>query len=129
MNVKKKMRQQSRHLPAFILLHLAFGPSHGGALRTELNTRLPGLNADSGAVYRALLQMEKEGEVESKWDASRPGPARRIYSITAAGFSKLGTWKDDIERRCAILGHFLKTYAKLPRPSNARRPRTKHRLD
>ena len=104
------MRQQSRHLPAFILLHLAGGPSHGGALQTELNSVLPGLKADSGAVYRALLRMEEEGEVKSRWDSSIPGPARRIYSITGAGFKRLEEWKSDIEIRRGILDYFLEAY-------------------
>ena len=34
-------RQQSRHLPAFILLLLAENPMHGGALQSALKARLP----------------------------------------------------------------------------------------
>lgn len=107
------MRQQSRHLPAFILLELALGSCHGGALQTELNTRLPGLKADSGALYRALLRLEEDGEVTSVWDSSQPGPARRIYSITKTGRARLEAWRTDIEMRRAILGDFLDRYATL----------------
>src|SRR5258708_32055351 len=38
-----------------------------------------------GTFYRALRQMEKDGMVNSAWDTSGGGPARRIYSITEAG--------------------------------------------
>src|SRR3712207_6087299 len=38
-----------------------------------------------GTLYRTLRQMEKEGIVESTWETSRGGPARRMYSITDAG--------------------------------------------
>lgn len=107
------MRQQSRHLPAFILLELVGASQHGGALQTALNTRLPGLNADSGAVYRALVRMEQDGEIESHWDTSKPGPARRIYKITKVGIKRLGEWEKDISRRRAILDHFLKDYTRL----------------
>jgi poly-beta-hydroxybutyrate-responsive repressor len=37
-----------------------------------------------GTLYRTLRQMEKEGIVESTWETSRGGPARRMYSITGA---------------------------------------------
>jgi len=119
------MRQQSRHLPAFILLELLSAPRHGGALQTGLNARLPGLNADSGAVYRALLKMEQDGEVESQWDTSKAGPARRIYCITDRGAARLGDWEEDISRRRSILDHFLNEYHKLRgakrKPSEQRR--------
>jgi DNA-binding PadR family transcriptional regulator len=107
------MRQQSRHLPAFLLLELLPAPQHGGALQTALNTRLPGLKADSGAVYRALLRMERDGEIESRWDTSNPGPARRIYAVTSSGLARLTEWKEDISSRRAILDYFLKEYGKL----------------
>lgn len=107
------MRQQSRHLPAFILLELLTSPCHGGALQSHLNLRLPGLNADSGAVYRTLLKMEQEGEVESRWDTSQPGPAKRIYSITLAGEQRLRDWEREIVRRRLILDHFLHEYQRL----------------
>ena len=107
------MRQQSRHLPAFILLELLTGPCHGGALQSSLNLRLPGLNADSGAVYRTLLRLEQDGEVESKWDTSQSGPARRVYSITEVGEGRLREWEKEIVRRRMILDHFLNEFERL----------------
>jgi PadR family transcriptional regulator len=38
-----------------------------------------------GTVYRTLRQMEKNGDVASTWETTKPGPARRMYSITDAG--------------------------------------------
>jgi PadR family transcriptional regulator, regulatory protein PadR len=104
------MRHQSRHLPAFILLELLSGARHGGALQSSLNERLPDLNADSGAVYRALNKMEEDGEVSSKWDTTMRGPARHIYKITERGAARLEEGEKDISRRHAILSHFLKEY-------------------
>ena len=107
------MRQQSRHLPAFILLELLSAPQHGGALQTSLNGRLPGLNADSGAVYRALTKLEKNGEVTSEWDTSDRGPARHVYQITQLGIESLKEWEKDISCRRGILDHFLLEYHRL----------------
>src|SRR4028118_1648758 len=38
-----------------------------------------------GTLYRALRRMEEDGVVESSWETSRGGPARRMYTITDAG--------------------------------------------
>lgn len=111
-----KKRRQTRHLPAFILLALAQEPRHGGAIHDALLQRLTGLKLDTGAVYRALKALEDEGELSAVWDASIPGPARKIYRLTAKGWDRLDAWKADIENRRKILGDFLADYATLARP-------------
>src|SRR4026207_2461266 len=47
---------------------------------------------DSGTVYRTLRQLEKTGLVSSFWDTSESGPARRMYSLAAAGDIFLSGW-------------------------------------
>jgi DNA-binding PadR family transcriptional regulator len=116
MSTVNRSRQQSRHLPAFVLLVLAEAPLHGGAIQTALNVRLPSLRADSAAVYRTLKQLEKDGEVNAEWDTSGGGPAIRVYRLTAAGRKKLAFWRDDVKDRIANLQYFLDAYAKLARP-------------
>src|SRR3712207_8951967 len=51
-----------------------------------------------GTLYRTLRQMEKEGIVESTWETSRGGPARRMYSITDAGRAYLDFWAKSLEQ-------------------------------
>ena len=72
------------HFRASLLLVLREVPAHG--------YDVPGLLAplglgdtDRGFVYRTLRAMESEGLVASAWDASPTGPARRTYTVTAAG--------------------------------------------
>ena len=112
-------RQQSRHLPAFILLLLAKDPMHGGALQAVLKARFPALKADSAAVYRALPQIEKNGELASAWDTSGSGPAKRVYRLTKAGWDKLAFWKDDINERLENLQGFLSACGQLVRENPA----------
>ena len=112
----EKQRRQTRHLPAFILLVLAQQPRHGGAIHEALIQRLPALKLDTGAVYRSLKALEAAGELSSAWDTSPPGPARKIYHMTAKGWDRLDSWKIEIEARREILSHFLAAYASLPRP-------------
>ncbi len=116
-----KKRQQYRHLPAFILLALTEGPIHGGAVHAALTGRMPVFKTDTGAVYRALQQLEREGAVISSWDTSGTGPARRIYSITQEGWARLEFWKQDIEQRLTNLNYFLDTYNRLTQKGKRRK--------
>ncbi len=93
---------------------------HGEMLATSLLAFLKGCNAygyqlsqqltesglpqsDSGTVYRALRQLEGSGFVSSFWDTSDQGPARRMYSLTAAGELFLRTWIDALDKYHEVL--------------------------
>lgn len=58
---------------------------------------------DSGTVYRTLRQLEKTGLVSSFWDTSESGPARRMYSLTAAGDLFLNGWIEALQRYQSVL--------------------------
>src|SRR5512141_2262467 len=58
---------------------------------------------DSGTVYRTLRQLEKTGMVSSFWDTSESGPARRMYSLTAAGEIFLSGWIETLQNYQSIL--------------------------
>jgi DNA-binding PadR family transcriptional regulator len=111
-----KRKQQYRHLPAFILLALAEGPIHGGAIHTVLTERMALYKPDTGAIYRTLQQLELDGEVVSEWDTGKSGPARKVYRLTPTGWEKLEQWRQDIEMRLANLQYFLDTYRALKNP-------------
>lgn len=69
---------------ACLLLLLAEGPSHGYDLLEQV--REVGVRgADAGGLYRTLRAMEQEELVASWWEPSQSGPARRTYTLTAAG--------------------------------------------
>ena len=105
-----KRKQQYRHMPAFILLALAKGPIHGGAIHTVLTEQMPLYKPDTGAIYRTLQQLEQDGEVVAEWDTSKSGPARKLYHLTDAGWLKLEHWREDIEMRISNLQYFITTY-------------------
>ncbi len=111
----ERRRHQSRHLPAFVLLTLAEGPRHGGAILGALSERIPRFAPDSAAVYRTLQQCEDDGEVVSEWDTSARGPARRRYRLTRAGWKRLDAWREEIAGRVAALTQFLTAYDALRR--------------
>jgi PadR family transcriptional regulator PadR len=63
-----------------------------------------------GTLYRTLRQMEKEGLCVSKWETSKGGPARRVYSITEAGEAYLDFWAESLEQYRQVMDSFFRLY-------------------
>jgi PadR family transcriptional regulator PadR len=63
---------------------------------------------DSAAVYRTLRQLESTGLVSSLWDTSASGPARRVYSLTAAGEVFLKSWLGVMDAYRSVLDQALR---------------------
>jgi len=102
-----------RHAPAFILLFLATEPGYGSSLLSQMKELMPHNKLDSAVIYRSLQELEKLEAVESYWDTSTPGPAKKWYQITAKGWQKLEEYKQDIQMRKNNLEFFLKTFEDL----------------
>lgn len=100
--------------PAVLLL-LAEGARHGYALLDDLSTRgyLPG-EADVGNLYRGLRRMETEGYVASEWVRQEgPGPARRIYRITARGEALLFQEAMAMVQKVSHIERLLREYRRI----------------
>jgi poly-beta-hydroxybutyrate-responsive repressor len=69
-----------------------------------------------GTLYRTLRQMEKDGVVESTWETSKGGPARRMYSITDAGEAYLGFWAEALDQYRRNMDAFFRLYTGRPSP-------------
>ncbi len=92
-----------------ILLSLRERNSYGYELMER--TAAFGFEAmNPGTLYRTLRQMEKDGIVKSKWETSKGGPARRIYTITDAAESYLDFWAEALEQYRRNLDTFFKLY-------------------
>ena len=91
--------------------------AYGYQLNQQLNeSGLP--ESDSGTVYRSLRQLENSGFVSSFWDTSEQGPARRMYSLTAAGDMFLRTWLDALNRYQEVLAGALERFEEAAQPTN-----------
>ncbi len=101
-------QRHNRWVEPSILFLLWHEPKHG----YELMAEIPKLGfmsspADPGAVYRTLRHMEVNGFVESEWDTSGSGPAKRRYSLTNRGRQHLDLWRDVLAERKNALTRFL----------------------
>src|SRR5882757_8325337 len=68
----------------------ALGPLHGyGIARRIEQISKDVLQLNQGTLYPALLRMDQEGWIATKWGASEKNRKARFYSITAAGRRRL----------------------------------------
>ena len=76
-----------------ILGLLAEQPLHGYRVKKILEERLsPFWGLTTGQIYQSLAAMERIALVESRIERRGYRPARRIYTITAAGKRDLAAW-------------------------------------
>ena len=100
-------------LEPVILLSLREWSSYGYELMQRAT--MFGFEAmNPGTVYRTLRRMEKDGVVESSWETSGGGPARRMYAITGSGEAYLGVWAKSLERYQQSVDDFFKLYGGKP---------------
>src|ERR687883_442360 len=113
---KREVEVRPRNwLVPVILLTLREWNSYGYELMER--TAAFGFEAmNPGTLYRTLRQMEKEGIVESTWETSRGGPARRMYSITDAGRAYLDFWAKSLEQYQRTMETFFRMYTGRPLP-------------
>ncbi len=107
---KREVEVRPRNwLVPVILLTLREWNSYGYELMER--TAAFGFEAmNPGTLYRTLRQMEKEGVVESKWETSKGGPARRMYTITDAGEAYLDFWAEALEQYQRNMDLFFQLY-------------------
>ena len=71
-------------LPMLVLDVLAVAPRHGYGISQALVSA--GLQPIKGAqLYPALVRLEDDGAIESRWEQNESGPARKVYELTATG--------------------------------------------
>jgi len=86
----------------------ALGPLHGyGIARRIEQISKDLLQLNQGTLYPALLRMEQEGWIASKWGASEKNRKARFYSITAAGRRRLVRETEQWRRMSSTIEHFL----------------------
>ena len=107
-----------RHLDKFIqpavMAILAKEPQHGYALMEQIKAMpmLEGQAADAAGVYRLLNAMQDHGLVQSHWDTSGSGPAKKLFCLTDSGGNCLARWLGTLTDYHHRLGQMLTTLRK-----------------
>lgn len=97
------------YLRAGLLLLIAEAPTHGYDLLLQMEEM--GLRiGDPGGLYRALRTLEHDGYVESSWEHSSSGPARRVYRLSQDGADWLHAWAGSLRDSHRYLTRYLARY-------------------
>jgi PadR family transcriptional regulator PadR len=94
---------------------VALGPQHGyGIARRIEQMSDAALSLNQGTLYPALLRLEQQGWIASKWGASENNRRARFYSITARGRRHLQNETARWSHISAVLARFLAPAGDLP---------------
>lgn len=99
-------------LRPMLLLLLAERASHGYELLEQIE-QLGLERADPGGLYRTLRAMEQENLVDSWWEPSGSGPARRSYQLTPDGLDWLHASAGSLREVVRHLQTYLRRYEAL----------------
>jgi poly-beta-hydroxybutyrate-responsive repressor len=102
-------RMPKNFLASWLLLLLRNWNAHGYQLIQTMTAMGLGL-VDPATVYRTLRQLEEEGLISSAWDAAATGPARRVYTLSAAGEDYLALWAGQLGQYQNVLNRFFEIY-------------------
>ena len=106
------------YMRACLLLLIGEAPAHGYELLEQIGQLGLG-TVDPGGLYRALRVMEQDGIVESWWEHSVAGPARRTYRLTAEGYEWLHAWAGALRESHRFLSAYLDRYDRVSERSEA----------
>ena len=87
----------------------SMGPQHGyGLARRIEQTSGDLLELNYGTLYPALLKLEQEGYICSRWGVSENNRRAKFYDLTRAGQKKVHKAVQEWEQTTEILARFLK---------------------
>src|SRR5215510_11662139 len=84
------------------------GPLHGYGIARRIE-QVSGeiLSVNYGTLYPALLKLEQEGDIASKWGFSENNRKAKFYELTRAGRKRLAKETHEWGQTTAILQKFL----------------------
>jgi PadR family transcriptional regulator, regulatory protein PadR len=87
----------------------AMGPLHGFSIARRIEQVSDGvLDPNEGTVYTALLRLQQQGWIDSKWGTSENNRRARFYSITRLGMKQLALETENWERIGEVIGRLLR---------------------
>lgn len=97
-----------------LLLQLVEKDLHGYDLLQGLDRFMSdGTAYDPSIIYRLLKAMEADGLVSSYEGELSRGPRRKMYTLSAAGWSQLRFWRNELEKTQKEVELVLALYEKI----------------
>jgi len=87
----------------------AMGPLHGFGIARRIEQVSDGvLDLNEGTVYTALLRLQQEGWIASKWGTSENNRRAKFYSITPRGAMQLDREAENWQRVAGVIEKVLR---------------------
>src|SRR6201992_3232195 len=87
----------------------AMGPLHGFGIARRIEQVSDGvLDLNEGTVYTALLRLQQQGWIASKWGSSENNRKARFYSITRLGTKQLERETENWARVSGVMDRVLR---------------------
>ena len=84
------------------------GPMHGYRIARRIEQVAENLlRLNQGSIYPALMRLEQEGWIRTRWGISETKRKVKFYSLTRAGTKQLGAEVANWERTTALVARFL----------------------
>ena len=88
----------------------SMGPQHGFGIARRIEQMARGMLAlNQGTIYPALLRLEQQGLISSRWGTSDNNRRAKFYEITRSGEKHLTTEARQWARMVAIISGVLET--------------------
>jgi len=102
-------------LDLMVLKTLALQPMHGYGIAQRIQQISDDvLQVNQGSLYPALLRLQQNGWIRSRWGASENNRRARYYSLTPAGRKQLEAETRKWERLAAAVSALLRTTPATP---------------
>ena len=86
----------------------AMGPLHGYRIARRIEQVAENLvRLNQGSIYPALIRLEEQGWIRTRWGVSETKRRVKFYSLTRAGAKQLAVAVANWERATALVARFL----------------------
>ena len=83
------------------------GALHGYSIARRIEQMSGTLRLSQGSIYPALMRLEQQGWIGTKWGVSETNRKVKIYSLTRAGAKQLHVEVANWEQASALVARFL----------------------
>jgi PadR family transcriptional regulator, regulatory protein PadR len=88
------------------------GALHGYSIARRIEQMSGTLRLSQGSIYPALMRLEQQGWIGTKWGVSETNRKVKIYSLTRAGARQLHVEVANWEQASALVARFLDAKAR-----------------
>lgn len=83
------------------------GPLHGYSIARRIEQCSTNLRLSQGSVYPALMRLEQQGWIATRWGVSETNRKVKFYSLTRAGAKQLRVEVANWEHAAALVARIL----------------------